>query len=454
MSVLAAAAHAARDWRLPFLLVVLGWSAALAFSTFSARVLFGDGALYVLVNLQQPSRFNDYDFQRTFASLIAQAPVLLGQRIGVREVEDFAALYSLGVFGVPAAAMIAALYLSRSQPGLFAIIAVAIPVFGFGVNFINSETNIYFGLVWLAAALLALPGLPRWWRGLALPLIALALLRTYEGMLLVGPVFAAWAFLEARESTSARDQVGLGLAAFLFMVGAIIGLGGVLSPRDPGNSLNFLKTGLQYLANPQAFILASGVAALAAVFLPVRSKAFAGCALVSLLAAAGFLVAMTRLSGYFAYGVYYQNRGLLVLSLPFLMLALFLVHRFRPGWLLRPLSPYAYAPLLIPITFAIAADMQGTARWRDYVARFCAVLGADAAPAERLTMLTSSGVMTGWPWTHPTLSVLLRGEQSGAMVVNPPGQYEPFDHRSPAPFYYRGLCAGNSFAIPREEKSR
>ena len=58
-----------------------------------------------------------------------------------------------------------------------------------------------------------------------------------------------------------------------------------------------------------------------------------------------------------------------------------------------------------------------------------------------------SPVHTGWAWTHPTMSVLLRRAPSDAMVVNDPGQFEPFDHNKPRPIKYRGLCPGGRVSM-------
>ena len=101
-----------RGWRWVLLATAAAWGAALAYSTVAARVLYGDGALYVLFHLLTPHRFNDYDFQRTFASVISQAPILFGQRMGLDSVAAYAALYSFGIFVIPAMTMVTALFLA------------------------------------------------------------------------------------------------------------------------------------------------------------------------------------------------------------------------------------------------------------------------------------------------------------------------------------------------------
>jgi hypothetical protein len=262
--------------------IAVAWLAALAASTATGRAMYGDGAYYVLVHLVTPHRFNDYDFQRSFASFVSQSPILLGQRLGLQGAAAYAALYGVGAFVFPALAMIAALFLARRQPVLFAANAFAIAVYGFGTNFINTEANLMFGLVWLAATIMALDRPAPVLRGFLVPMIAFALLRCYEGMLLAGPVLAAWALLGTRRAASDTERFGLLLAALLFTVAAIVGLGGFLSPRDPNNASGFVASAFRYLRNPHAFLLASAALAMAAAFAPpARSRALAVLAAAS-----------------------------------------------------------------------------------------------------------------------------------------------------------------------------
>jgi hypothetical protein len=417
------------------------WGAALAYSTAAARVLYGDGAWFLLVHLVTPHRFNDYDMQRTHASLLTQAPILFGQRFGLNKVAEYAALYAFGVFWIPAAAMAAALFLSRRQPFLLAANVVAIVIYGFGVNFINTEANLLFGFVWLCVTILALDVPAPTLRGVVLPIVAFAMLRIYEGMLLAGPLLFLWAAVAARRARLDAERIGLTIAGLLFLLGAVIGLGGFLSPRDPANASSFLASAFNYLRSPQLYLLAACVAAFCAVLARARP---ARLILAAASAAGGiaFLVSSVRLSGYYAYDVYYQNRAFIALSLPLSIAFVFATYCFRPQQLLARDAGAACAVLLVPLVFAVAGDMLGTWRWIRYVDAFCGALSTDAAPLERLRSLKASGASTAWPWTHPTMSVLLRDSGSLAMVPNEPGAFawEPFEPAKAPSIPYRGLC--------------
>jgi hypothetical protein len=417
------------------------WGAALAYSTAAARVLYGDGAWFLLVHLITPHRFNDYDVQRTHASLITQAPILFGQRFGLDKVADYAALYAFGVFWIPAAAMATALFLARRQPFLLAANVVAIVVYGFGVNFINTEANVLFGLVWLCVTILALDTPAPVLRGVVLPIAAFAMLRIYEGMLLVGPVLFLWTCIAARRATLEVERVGLTIAGLLFILGAVIGFGGFLAPRDPANAAGFLASAFKYLRSPQLYLLAASVLAFGAAFARTRAVQWA-LAAASTAGGVAYLVLSLRLNGYYAYDVYYQNRAFVALLLPLFVAFVFAASHLRPQWLRPWDAGAALLVVLVPLAFAVAGDMLGTWRWNRYVEAFCDALAGDAKPMERLQSLRARGTSTAWPWTHPTMSVLLRERGSVALVPNVPGNFgwEPFPPDKAPSIPYRGLC--------------
>jgi hypothetical protein len=149
-----------------------------------------------------------------------------------------------------------------------------------------------------------------------------------------------------------------------------------------------------------------------------------------------------RLDGYYAYAVYFQNRSFIALSLPFFVAFVFAASHFRPHWLRSWDAGAACLVLLLPLSFAVVGDMLGTWRWSRYVGSFCGALAGDAMADERLQSLKTSGATTGWPWTHPTMSLLLRDRGSLALATNEPGAFEPEPFRggrTPS-IPQRGLC--------------
>lgn len=438
-------AGAASDTARILTLFWIGWLACLAVSAAVCRALYADGSYAVLGLLRHPLRYIDYDEHRSFASFIAQTPILLGQRFGVHKVTVYAGLYTIGDYLPPALLFLVALSLARKVPMLFAATTAAIVVFGFGANFINSEANLFIAGAWLATVILALPGRNAFLRGFALPAVAFVLLRVYEGMLLVGPFLALWSFLSAREAADSREQAGLTLATLLFLLGSFIGFSGFVAPRDPGNADNFAVSVLMYLHNPQLFALFAAACGLVAM---TRSSSGAQLAWTGSAAAIGaaFIVRMVDLHGYYAYSLYYYNRSFLVCLLPLAVAALFAIHRRHPEWLTKPMGAKAALAAAIPFLAVATADVLGSARWYAYMRTYCDVLEQPAAASTGIARLKDSGAMMGWAWTHPTMSVLLRREGSPAIVFNDPGQWEPVDTRVPIDFPYAGACQSRRFA--------
>jgi phosphoglycerol transferase len=260
-------------------------------------------------------------------------------------------------------------------------------------------------------------------------------------MLLSGPVLAAWSALSAYRTRSDYERVGLALSSLLFLLAAVIGLGGFLAPRDPNNAAGFAASALIYLRNPHVFLLMSGIAAIAAVAARRRRTRIV-LAIASAALGAGFTVAIGRLEDFYSFSIYYHNRSFMVLFMPVFLAALLAIWYWRAAWMGALAVPAAYPVLLVPMVFAVAGDAWGTVRWQQYVRSFCAALERDASPLERVAQLRQSGARTAWGWTHPTLSILLRERGSDAMVVNEPGaaSWQPFQPQNAPSIPYAGVC--------------
>lgn len=427
------------------LLVVLvfaaAWTLALVYSSISARALYADGAFAVLNSLVSPGRFNDYDAQRTFASFITQAPMLFGQRMGFNSIATYAFLYSLGLFVFPAILMIWALFVLRRQTLLFSLLCFGVCIYGFGVNFINSEANLMFGLVWISVAVIVYDGSAPYLRGYFLPLIGFALLFIYEGMLLTGPFLALLAMIAFKRNGNSLEQIGLVVSTLLYILAAVIGLGGFLAPRDAGNAAGFLSTALGYFNNPQLYIFISGI--MAAIVVNSGNRALRVsfgvlCFVFGLI----FLLKIISLSGYYSYGVYYYNRSFLVFFMPVILGIVCFIFYFRFSSMSDVALDGNVVVLLLPLLFAVAGDVWGTFQWNRYVKGFCIALYSPLNQLERNKYLQSKGFATGWPWTHPVMSVLLRERGSASIVANDPAAFswEPFKPQDAPSIRNRGLC--------------
>jgi len=421
-----------------------GWGVCLLISALVCRSLYADGAYAVLELLRAPGRYIDYDAHRSFASYLTQTPVLIGQWLGVDQVPGYAALYTAGVHAFPALLFLTALSLAVCTPMLFVLTAGAIVIFGFGANFINTEANLFMALAWLAAVILVLPERRPVLRGFVLPSLAFLSLRVYEGMLFVGPVLAAAAYISSRDTDDPHERIGLTFAAPCFLLSALIGFSSVVAPRDPGNAAGFVAAGARYLSNPQVFVLAATLCSLVAAT-PMHRRTRLVWMAASVALAAVFTWQMIGAEGYFAYGLYYYNRAFLVCLLPLAIAVLFTVHRLRAAWLTQPLPKGAGIAIVIPFAAVVVVDLIGSARWLTYERSFCRAL-EQAPSAHAVEQLKQTGAVTGWGWTHPALSILLRERGSAAIVQNDPGLWQPFDPAVPITLTYRGACENRLLA--------
>jgi hypothetical protein len=430
----------------------IGWGLCLLISALVCRSLYADGAYAVLELLRAPGHYIDYDAHRSFASYATQTPVLIGQWLGVEQVAIYAALYTAGVHALPAALFLTALALAVRTPMLFAVTGAAIVIFGFGANFINTEANVFLALAWLAAVILVLPGRRPVLRGFLLPSLAFLSLRVYEGMLLVGPVLAIAAYVSSRKTDDAHERIGLTFAAPCFLLSALIGFSSLIAPRDPGNAAGFVVIAFRYLSNPQVFALGAALCSLAAIA-PIPARARLALTVASAAFAGAFVWQMIRIDGYYAYGLYYYNRSFLVCLLPLAITALFTVHRLRPAWLGQALPDGAGIAIVIPFAAVVAVDLMGSARWLAYERSFCKIL-EQPPPANGIEQLKQSGAVTGWGWTHPALSILLRERGSTAIVHNDAAPWQPFDPDVPIALAYHGACENRLLANMRLAKAR
>jgi len=75
-------------------------------------------------------------------------------------------------------------------------------------------------------------------------------------------------------------------------------------------------------------------------------------------------------------------------------------------------------------------------------------------PVSTTWFCSKLATFTGWGWTHPALSILLRERGSSAIVHNDPGSWQPFDPDLPIALTYRGACENRILAHTQIAKPR
>ena len=186
--------------------------------------------------------------------------MLFGQRLGLETVAGWRST-RLASSDCHAALLLTALSLARRQPMLFAAVATAIVVYGLASISSTPRRTSFSASCGFCAAILALDRPAPILRGMVLPLAAVVLLRTYEGMLLVGPVLALWAVVAAgARARTDGERVGSCSRACSSSSARSSGLVASLAPRDPSNAAGFLASTFRYPAQPAGVPVAFGAA--------------------------------------------------------------------------------------------------------------------------------------------------------------------------------------------------
>jgi hypothetical protein len=429
-------------------IAVLGWASAIAVTVQAALLvhahahLFADGAFYLywLLLEQRPL---DIDFARHFAHLATQYPAALAIELGATRVETLSRVLGVGLYGPTLAALACAAWIARAQPRyLIFPLATAAAVGANSSFFAVSEGHLLAALFWPLAFLLVLR---RTWSAPTFVLaavLAFPTLRSYESMVLLGPILALLAGWRARGAGGATRLAFLALAAY-FAAGAALAAHEIAYPREPGNLASFVES-LRFYRDHRGHWHRLGLMSLAGLALvaialltdaasrswPVVLAAFAlacGAAALAPLAQATSVAPL----------LHYRARVLNAYLPPLLAAVFLLVLRREPtarGW------RYAFVAVAILAVSQAAWHALATREWSNYLALFRHEVAARRGLIAYRDSLLSHDSEDGrpvatmnWAWTMPTMSVLLApGGDVRALVANERDQsWEPFDPADP-----------------------
>src|SRR3954464_9479964 len=162
---------------------------ALAFwHSWTSRGLFVDGANF-LVHIVRQEGFFDFYMTRLYAMVMGQIPVMTAVTLGVTDLHLLARLLSLGLFSLPTIFYTLALHRAKDDPVLLAVVIAAIAIVFMTTSFfIVGEYNTLYAVTILIAVRLATAERLTLWNGVALLLLAIVAMRTYETMIYLGPL--------------------------------------------------------------------------------------------------------------------------------------------------------------------------------------------------------------------------------------------------------------------------
>lgn len=413
-----------------------------AFAAVSGRAFFADGAYATVWLLEHPHQFWITAEPRAFAYYIIEGPVLIGEKLGLSTAIGYSVALSTGIFMLPLAIYALAVYIVRKSFFSIIFVVLAAVFFIYSINYIVTEVNLLAAIVVLCAAVLSSFENSR--RISAFILIAASLVstRVYEGMIFSAPVLICWSYMKLDRAPTNEHKTALVISILGFAVAFLIALGSALAPRDPANEAGFINSFSAFAKGPHLYLGLCCISASIAAFCKKRSS-FSISVLFSILLGGTFLYQIYALSGYYAYGIYYQNRAFVSLALAAFVLTWGLFSMQGATSFPRSASLAKWVLVLaVPVLSATASDSIGTVRWRSYVSSFCALLADNNNLPRSAATLEREGLRTGWGWTHPSLSVLLRRPGSSAVVTNyPTAPWEPqIMEQSGFPPWRQGLC--------------
>lgn len=424
-------------------------------AVFAARVLYADGVNF-FVNILANGAVSDGGraFARLYANALTEAPLLTLVRLEVTNMEILGYAYAIGLYLPYVACILVWLWATRKAKAYRLFLLMYL--FACAMNsefFLVSESHAAAALTFALLPLL-LFRIP-WGPGTACLALALAAptVRSYESMLILGPILAAACAWRGMKSSHTLTRVGWGAFMCWFLSGAVVALSEVLNPSLPESqtAVSFLEDAVELFRDNMLGLLAgnlnlhfAAILSMAGMVLAVSSLVVSHRLLKNLVVgfavgSALLLLLLAVFPAMMEVGLHYKARVLNAIVPLFLGLGL-LVLRVKSVDLSRRVG-LAFMVMLILGVFQCGWHLIATNQWAGYVSIFREELSKgegyiqfeDTLLAERRIGRQSVSGMN-WPWTAPLMSIVLTPDgEVGSIIANPqPTEWEPFDPVNPA----------------------
>lgn len=418
--------------------VALIWALAL-WHSWTSRGLFVDGANFLVHVARQEAFFDFYD-PRYYAMVAGQIPVMTAITLGSTDLHLLARLLSLGLFGLPTLFYHLALHRAKDDTVLLAIVIAAIAlVFMTTSFFIVGEYNTLYAIVLLIGVRLATADRLTVPDGLALALLALMAVRTYETMIYLGPLLCLiilWKVWRAPARPVVATLLYL-LAAAFAVRGMTVAIYSVVHPHQPEHLEEVWVMALNFWQNLQ-FDLVLGATVVVVVWallkpadlarnLPYRCAAIllVLLALSPLLALTDGLVRPLAKSQYVARTVSgLIIGGMVVVCVAYRAAAASRVPVFAALRLPAATNRFLAFSFLMLLA-GLPADLQLTQSWVGYLdaIRTSVQSRGGIIPAEETPLARPPYSLFVENWVLTSQSLLLRGKP-GDGVLAPPRTYQ------------------------------
>jgi len=252
--------------------VAIVWALAL-WHSWTSRGLFVDGANF-LVHIVRQEAFFDFYMPRLYAMVVGQIPIMTAVTLGVTDMHLLARLLSLGLFALPTIFYTLALHRAKDDPVLLAVVIAAIAIVFMTTSFfIVGEYNTLYAVTILIAVRLATADRLTLWDGVALLLLSVMAIRTYETMIYLGPLLCGivlWKVWRAPARPVLPTLLHL-LAAVCMILGMMVAVNSVVHPHSAEHLEETWVMAVDFWQNLQ-FDLVLGAAVIVVVWALVKPQ--------------------------------------------------------------------------------------------------------------------------------------------------------------------------------------
>jgi hypothetical protein len=419
--------------------VLLLWALA-ALDAVVCRGLFWDGSAF-LAKILEEGTYHDFYPARAHVAWLTQTPVLLLVKAGVRDVHLLAIVYSATLFAAPVALYHLTLVRVRDRGALLAaVLAVVALVYLPTSFFIVGEYNVAYAAVTATFAIALTRGPAETRDGVAMVLLGLLCIASYEAMIYLGPLTAAVVLWSAR----GRRDVLAWVAALAFLAAGFVSASSTIQYWHHDHFVRVRAATFDFWQNLQFIVPLAGVALTALLGL-VRPVWLAGRAPVAVAVAAGLVLMATpwfRLILNPEAMVFPPSHYVARTAAGGLLAVLLLASWLHVAWpkatvgvlaaLYRPVVARRLATaMVILIVAGVVPDLVLTRLWVDHLAWFRGLVTSQTG-----VVAADGRWMRQWPyrlfsqeWTYPALSVLLHDKPGQGIVVarNDYVSNRPFD---------------------------
>jgi hypothetical protein len=362
---------------------------------------------------------------RILAAWTHQAAVVLALRAGVTDTQLLSILLGVGQLLVPAVAWSVAVVLSRGDRLVCAAVAM-IAALNAGTTWFVSVSEIVLAvpLTTLVAVLLWRPGTWRA-RDIGIAVVASAVLvASYETAVLTGAVLMAWAAWRATRAPTRTERIACATVATLSLASVVVALSGTRSGANPTHSQSLLY----YVVSLEPWPFYAALAGIATVIAPLGWSTGRLRGLLLALGCGALAIAILGLEP--SAVTAFQARG--GAAITGFMLELFLLWRWIAARAAsgpavgEPPSRLLVAIPVVAVVAMVTVNVGPVSRWARSLDAFRDGVNASAGVTDVADVLPPDRGEVRWGWTSTSLSLLVRGEPSAGVLVDPNPSIVPF----------------------------